>query len=114
MNKIVLSVIGLTAIGVVIGVLTTASAASVSSDCGYDEDGYFRLGNGQVAASGTWEHAKGCAMKGILPSVVAERLGRLGDESTQSEADELRETNTRIQEERKKREVEVQPLPPAN
>ena len=52
-------------------------------------------------------------MKGILPSVVAERLGRLGDESTQREADELRETNTRVQEEKKKREVEVQPLPPA-
>ena len=114
MNKIVLSVIGLTAIGVVIGILTTASAASVSSDCGYDEDGYFRLGNGQVAASGTWENAKGCAMKGILPSVVAERLGRLGSDSVQEEAEALRETNTRIQEERKKREVEAQPLPPTN
>ena len=109
MKKIVISVIGITAIG-----LTTATAASVSNDCGYDENGYFRLGNGQITASGTWEHAKECAMKGQLPSVVAERLGRLGDESTQSEADELRETNTRIQEERKKREVEVQPLPPAN
>lgn len=107
MKKIVICAIGLTAIG-----LTTAAAA-ISSDCGYDADGNFRLGNGQVAAHGTWEHAKECAMKGILPSVVAERLGRLGDESTQSEADELRETNTRIQEEKKKREVEVQPLPPA-
>tara|TARA_R100001230_G_C5642991_1_gene148899 strand:+ start:62 stop:388 length:327 start_codon:yes stop_codon:yes gene_type:complete len=107
MKKIVISVIGITAIG-----LTTAAAA-ISSDCGYDADGNFRLGNGQVAASGTWEHAKECAMKGILPSVVAERLGRLGDESTQREADELRETNTRVQEEKKKREVEVQPLPPA-
>ena len=54
MNKIVLSVIGLTAIGVVIGILTTATAASVSNDCGYDENGYFRLGNGQITASGTW------------------------------------------------------------
>ena len=107
MKKIVISVIGITAIG-----LTTAAAA-INSDCGYDADGNFRLGNGQVAASGTWEHAKECAMKGILPSVVAERLGRLGDESTQREADELRETNTRVQEEKKKREVEVQPLPPA-
>ena len=107
MKKIVICVIGLTAIG-----LTTAAAA-ISSDCGYDADGNFRLGNGQVAASGTWEHAKECAMKGILPSVVAERLGRLGDEGTQREADELRETNTRVQEEKKKREVEVQPLPPA-
>ena len=107
MKKIVISVIGITAIG-----LTTAAAA-ISSDCGYDADGNFRLGNGQVAAHGTWEHAKECAMKGILPSVVAERLGRLGDESTQSEADELRETNTRVQEEKKKREVEVQPLPHA-
>ena len=107
MKKIVISVIGITAIG-----LTTAAAA-ISSDCGYDADGNFRLGNGQVAAHGTWEHAKECAMKGILPSVVAERLGRLGDESTQREADELRETNTRVQEEKKKREVEVQPLPPA-
>ena len=54
MNKIVLSVIGLTAIGVVIGILTTATAASVSNYCGYDENGYFRLGNGQITASGTW------------------------------------------------------------
>jgi hypothetical protein len=53
-------------------------------------------------------------MKGILPSVVAERLGRLGSDSVQEEAEALRETNTRIQEERKKREVEAQPLPPTN
>ena len=104
MKKIVLS-------GVAIAALTlTTAAATISSDCGYDEDGNFRLGNGQVAASGTWEDAKQCAMKGILPSVVAERLGTFGDESTQSEADELRQTNTRIQEEKKKREVEVRPL----
>ena len=108
MKKIVLS-------GVAIGGRTLATAAaSISSDCGYDEDGNFRLGNGQVAASGTWEDAKECAMKGILPSVVAERLGSLGDESMQSEAEELRQTNTRIQEERKKREVEVHPLHSTN
>lgn len=107
MKKIIVSAMALTAIG-----LTTASA-TVSDNCGYDDDGNFLLGNGQVSAYGPWEHAKDCAMKGILPAVVAKRLGSLGDERTQREADALRETNTRIQEEKKKREVEVQPLPPA-
>ena len=108
MKQIVLS-------GVAIAALTvTTAAATITSDCGYDEDGNFGLGNVQVAASGTWEDAKECSMYGILPSVVAEGLGRLGDESTQSEADELRQTNTRIQEERKKREVEVHPLHSTN
>ena len=107
MNKIIISAMVFAAIG-----LTTASA-TLSDSCGYDADGNFILGNGQVSAYGSWEHAKDCAMKGILPAVVAKRLGSLGDERTQREADALRETNTRIQEEKKKREVEVQPLPPA-
>ena len=107
MNKIIISAMVFAAI-----VLTTASA-TVSDNCGYDADGNFILGNGQVSAYGSWEHAKDCAMKGILPAVVAKRLGSGGDESIQREANILREINTRIQEEKKRREVEVQPLPPA-
>ena len=107
MNKIIISAVVFAAIG-----LTTASA-TVSDNCGYDADGNFILGNGQVSAYGSWEHAKDCAMKGILPAVVAKRLGSVGDESIQREADILREINTRIQEEKKRREIEAQPLPSA-
>jgi len=107
MNKIIISAMIFTAIGL------TAASATVSDSCGYDADGNFILGNGQVSAYGPWEHAKDCAMKGILPPVVAKRLGSVGDESIQREADVLREINTRVQEEKKRREVEVQPLPPA-
>tara|TARA_R100001369_G_scaffold42439_1_gene68649 strand:- start:165 stop:491 length:327 start_codon:yes stop_codon:yes gene_type:complete len=105
MNKIVLSVVGIAAFTM------TVAAAAIPSDCGYDSDGNFRLGNGQVASHSTWEHAAACAHKGILPPIVAERLGRWGTLGERVEANYLRSVNTRIQEEKRKREVEVQPLP---
>jgi len=106
MYKVVLLLTGIAAL-----TLTTA-AASVSSSCGYDANGNFRLGNGQVAAHATWEHAKACAKKGTLPSVVAERLGRWGAPDVRAEADNLRAMNAKVQEEKRKREVEVRTLPP--
>jgi len=104
MKKLIIGAIGLTALTV------TAAAATANRSCGYNDDGTFNLGNGQVAAMGSWKDARICAMGGLLPDVVANRLGRMGGEEIQMEANFLRSHNKKVKEERKKREVEVHPL----
>ena len=107
MKKLIIGAIGLTALTV------TAAAATASRDCGYNSDGTFNIGNGQVAAHGTWEDARSCAMEGLLPAIVAERLGSWGSKGIQLESNFLRSHNTQVKKEKEKREVEVQPLPAA-
>ena len=58
--------------------------AAVSKDCGYDDEGYFHSG-GQVYAHGTMQDAKNCAAKGLLPDVVFDRLGWLGQSDVAAE-----------------------------
>ena len=89
MKKLIIGAIGLTALTV------TAAAATANRSCGYNDDGTFNLGNGQVAAMGSWKDARICAM---------------GGEEIQMDANFLRSHNKKVKEERKKREVEVHPL----
>jgi hypothetical protein len=80
--------------------LTLATAAApIGDDCGYNRNGEFRLGNGQVAAFGTWDDARQCAIKGILPSIVNKRLGNWGGLDTRQEAAQLRTENSLIKRE---------------
>mgnify|MGYP003627019077 CR=1 FL=1 len=106
MNKLIIGAIGLTAL-----TLTTA-AATADKGCDYNPDGTFNIGKGQVALYGSWKEARACAMQGLLPDIVAERLGRYGDEQKQIEGAYLRVHNAKVKTQKKEREVEVQPLPP--
>ena len=69
--------------------------ATVSNDCGYDEKGQFHKG-GKVYAYGTMADAKKCAEKGILPEVIAKRLGAWGNAKTKAEAQAIKDLNAKV------------------
>jgi hypothetical protein len=73
--------------------------AAISSDCGYDAKGNFHSG-GKVHAFGTMNDAKACAEKGILPEVVAKRLGVWGDAATKKEAEAIKKLDATVKAEK--------------
>ena len=88
MSRKLLIALGAASIIVIAGV---ASAGIVAyNSCGYDEKtgNYLNDGN-KVAAQGTMDSAMDCAVQGILPSIVANRLGVWGDEDTKEEAEQI-------------------------
>ena len=76
-------------IGTIVATVATGSVAAgiVSyNSCGYDtETGIYLYDNNKVSAYGTMDNALECALQGMLPEVVANRLGIYGDEETQIE-----------------------------
>ena len=82
---------------IVAGIMTTTVAVgSVGAGivsynaCGYDPvTGNYLYNGNQVAAYGTMDSAMECALKGILPEVVANRLGEWGDAETKEEAEQI-------------------------
>ena len=88
MNKKLLIALGAMGIVIIAGV---ASAGIVAyNSCGYDEKtGNYLYDGNKVAAHGTMDSAMECAMQGILPSIVANRLGVLGDAETKEEAEQI-------------------------
>ena len=76
-------------IGTIVATVATGSVAAgiVSyNSCGYDtETGNYLYDNNKVSAYGTMDNALECALQGMLPEVVANRLGIYGDEDTQIE-----------------------------
>ena len=76
-------------IGTIVATVATGSVAAgiVSyNSCGYDtETGNYLYYNNKVSAYGTMDNALECALQGMLPEVVANRLGIYGDEETQIE-----------------------------
>lgn len=76
-------------IGTIVATVATGSVAAgiVSyNSCGYDtETGNYLYDNNKVSAYGTMDNALECALQGMLPEVVANRLGIYGDEETQIE-----------------------------
>ena len=76
-------------IGTIVATVATGSVAAgiVSyNSCGYDtETGNYLYDNNKVPAYGTMDNALECALQGMLPEVVANRLGIYGDEETQIE-----------------------------
>ena len=87
MSKKLLIALGAVSVIVVAGV---ASAGIVAyNSCGYDESTGNYLFEGKEYAHGTMNSAMECAMQGMLPDVVASRLGMWGDKETKVEADNI-------------------------
>ena len=88
MSKKLLIAQGAAGIVIIAGV---ASAGIVAyNSCGYDKQtGNYLYDGNKVAAYGTMDSAMECAMQGILPSIVANRLGVWGDAETKEEAEEI-------------------------
>ena len=94
---------------IIIGaVVTTIAAGSFATgivsynSCGYDpETGNYLYDNNKVAAYGTMDSARECALQGMLPDVIANRLGMYGDEESQIEG-----TRIYYNDKKKKEEME--------
>ena len=84
-------VIGLVVLGVVVSGLT--ANALVHSNCNYDSSSGNYVVNNKTYAYGTMSSAFQCALYGVLPQVVIDRLGMFGDEETKEEAKEIIKTN---------------------
>ena len=76
--------------------VTTVAVGSVAAgivaynSCGYDEQtGNYLYDGNKVAAYGTMDSAMECALQGMLPEVVANRLGSWGDVETKEEAEQI-------------------------
>ena len=77
----------------------SATYAAMGDDCGYDDKGYFHSG-GKVYAMGTMNDAQACAAKGILPEIVAKRLGKWGDAATKKEAQAIKDLDAEVKAEK--------------
>ena len=88
MNKKILISLGVLGVIVIAGV---ASAGIVAyNSCGYDKQtGNYLYDGNKVAAYGTMDSAMECALQGILPDAVANRLGAWGDVETKEEAEQI-------------------------
>ena len=88
MNKKILISLGVLGVIVIAGV---ASAGIVAyNSCGYDnQTGNYLYDGNKVAAYGTMDSAMECALQGILPDVVANRLGAWGNAETKVEAEQI-------------------------
>lgn len=87
----------------IIGIATAAviaaggvGYAAVKGDCGYDEKGYFHK-DGKVYAMGTMNDARACAVNGLLPQAVLDRLGRWG---SKDEAQEIKDLDAKVKAEK--------------
>jgi len=88
MNKKLLIALGAVIVVVIAGV---ASAGIVAyNSCGYDaKTGNYLYDGNKVAAHGTMDSAMQCALQGMLPDVVADRLGMWGDKEAKEEAGQI-------------------------
>ena len=92
MKKIYIAMGGLVAVLSAGGI---AANASYSNDCNYNSDGTYTA-NGQTSANGTMNAAMHCAAQGILPEIVAQRLGVWGDADAKEWAQQIRTLNNEI------------------
>ena len=84
-------IIGLIIIGSIASGLT--AKAYISNNCNYDEESGSYIVNNKTYAHGTMDSAFRCALFGVLPQVVIDRLGIFGDNATKERAKEIIETN---------------------
>lgn len=84
--------------------------ATVNKDtCNYDpKTGNYWDGK-QWSAYGGWDEAIACAKEGVLPQVVADRLGVWGDKKTQAEGRKYAKINAEVKaaKEKAKKEAEA-------
>ena len=94
---------------IIVGIIvTTIAAGSLAAgivsynSCGYDpETGNYLYDGNKVSAYGTMDSAMECALQGMLPEVVANRLGVYGDEEAQIEGTRIYYTDKQKKEELK-------------
>ena len=68
---------------------------SAQGSCPYDNvTGNYTDSDGNVSAYGTMESAYECAFLGLLPKVVQDRLGSLGDAQTKKDAELILKLNS--------------------
>ena len=87
-----------------VGILVLAGVASAGivayNSCGYDEQtGNYLYDGNKVAAYGTMDAAMECALQGMLPDIVIDRLGMYGDEEAQREGTRIYYTDKQKKEE---------------
>ena len=89
-------------------IVTTIAAGSLAAgivsynSCGYDpETGNYLYDGNKVAAFGTMDSAMECALEGMLPEVVLNRLGVYGDEEAKIEGTRIYYTDKQKKEELK-------------
>jgi len=88
MSKKLLIALGAASVLVIAGV--ASAGIVVYNSCGYDErTGNYLYDGNKVAAYGTMDSAMECALEGILPSIVANRLGVWGNAETKEDAEEI-------------------------
>jgi len=88
MSKKLLIALGAASVLVIAGV--ASAGIVVYNSCGYDErTGNYLYDGNKVAAHGTMDSAMECALEGILPSIVANRLGVWGNAETKEDAEEI-------------------------
>ena len=101
MNKKLLISLGAASIVVLAGVASAGIVVYIS--CGYDErTGNYLYDGNKVAAHGTMDSAMECALQGMLPDVVANRLGMWGNADTKEDADDILLMNSIKKEEKRK------------
>ena len=76
-----------------VGAIVVAGVASAGivayNSCGYDEKTGNYLFEGKEYAYGTMDSAMECALQGILPDVVASRLGMWGNKEAKEDAEHI-------------------------
>ena len=87
MRKLTISLAVIIAASVVAG---GVYASSSGGSCNYTEDGNFVNSDGSISAFGTMNAAMDCARQGILPAVVARRLGHLGTADIKEWAEDIK------------------------
>jgi len=98
MNKKLLISLGAASIVVLAGV--ASAGIVVYNSCGYDEQtGNYLYDGNKVAAHGTMDSAMECALQGMLPDIVIDRLGMYGDEEAQREGTRIYYTDKQKKEE---------------
>ena len=81
------------AVAAVLLTVGAGASAIIMSACNYDpETGYYTY-KGQEYAYGTMDSAYQCALSGVLPKIILDRLGMYGDAPTKERAREIIETN---------------------
>ena len=81
-------------------------AGTSSGSCNYTEKGHYINSDGTLSAFGTMAAASECAAQGVLPAVVARRLGSLGNADTREWAEEIKKLDAE-QKQKIKERIEV-------
>ena len=98
MNKKLL--ISLGAVGILVLAGVASAGIVVYNSCGYDErTGHYLYAGNKVAAHGIMDSAMECALQGMLPDIVIDRLGMYGDEEAQREGTSIYYTDKQKKEE---------------